>query len=110
MFQDNQSLITFSFSLPIGLFDRQGKRHQKGTIRLATGKDELYLHLDPRKLENPSYGTLILLSRVIVQLGELFPPTPKDLEGLFLIDWQYLQEIYNQINPPEASISQEGEL
>jgi hypothetical protein len=78
-------------------------------MRLATGKDELY-QTDPRSLENPAYGTLILLSRVIVQLGELSPVTPEDLEALFLTDWQYLQEVYNAINPPESTISTTGEL
>ncbi|WP_027254492.1 hypothetical protein [Planktothrix agardhii] len=106
---ENQSPITFSFSLPVGLLDSQDKRHQDGEMRLATGKDELY-QTDPRSLENPAYGTLILLSRVIVQLGELSPVTPEDLEALFLTDWQYLQEVYNAINPPESTISTTGEL
>jgi hypothetical protein len=106
---ENQSPITFSFSLPVGLLDSQDRRHQDGEMRLATGKDELY-QTDPRSLENPAYGTLILLSRVILQLGELSPVTPEDLEGLFLTDWQYLQEVYNAINPPESTISTTGEL
>ncbi|KEI68123.1 hypothetical protein A19Y_3331 [Planktothrix agardhii NIVA-CYA 126/8] len=106
---ENQSPITFSFSLPVGLLDSQDKRHRDGEMRLATGKDELY-QTDPRSLENPAYGTLILLSRVIVQLGELSPVTPEDLEALFLTDWQYLQEVYNAINPPESTISTTGEL
>ncbi|WRH68003.1 MAG: phage tail assembly protein [Planktothrix sp. GU0601_MAG3] len=106
---ENNSPITFSFSLPVGLLDNQDQRHQDGEMRLATGKDELY-QTDARSWENPAYGTLILLSRVIVQLGELSPVTPEDLEGLFLKDWEYLQEIYNAINPPESAISTTGEL
>jgi|JFJP01.1.fsa_nt_gi hypothetical protein len=107
---ENHSPIAFSFSLPVGLLDTQDRRHRDGKMRLATGQDELYQATDPRSWENPAYGTLILLSRVIVQLGELSPVTPEDLEGLFLTDWQYLQEIYNAINPPESAIFTTGEL
>ncbi len=101
---------TFNFSLPIGLLDNQGKRHQAGVMRLTTGKDELSLKQDSRYLENPTYGSLVILSRVIVQLGEFSSLLAEDLEQLFLIDWQYLQEFYNSINPPEAAISTEGEF
>lgn len=104
---ENQSPITFSFSLPVGLLDNQDRRHRDGEMRLATGKDELY-QSDPRSLENPAYGTLILLSRVIVQLGELSPVTPEDLEALFLTDWQYLQEVYNAINPQNQQFLPRG--
>jgi hypothetical protein len=52
---ENQSPITFSFSLPVGLLDNQDRRHRDGEMRLATGKDELY-QTDPRSLENPAYG------------------------------------------------------
>jgi hypothetical protein len=107
---ENYAPIAFSFSLPVGLPDNQDRRHRDGKMRLATGKDELYQATDPRIWENQAYGTLILLSRVIVQLGELSPVTPEDLEGLFLTDWQYLQEVYNAINPPESAISTTGEL
>lgn len=109
MFQENHPQTTFSFSLPVGLVDSQGKRHQEGVMRLATGKDEFYQQ-DPRSLENPAYGILILFSRVIVRLGELSFLMAEDLEGLFLNDWQYLQQVYNAINPPEAAISVEGEF
>lgn len=110
MFQDHNLYAIFHFSLPIGLLDSQGKCHQEGEMRLARGKDELFLQLDPRSLENPAYGTLIVLSRAIVRLGNLSALTPEDLEGLFLIDWQHLQDFYNSINPPEATISAMGEF
>jgi hypothetical protein len=109
MFQESYPQTTFSFSLPVGLIDNFGRSHQEGVMRLATGKDEFYQQ-DPRSLENPTYGILILLSRVIVRLGDFSPLVTEDLEGLFLKDWQYLQEVYNAINPPEAAISVEGEF
>lgn len=110
MFPDHNSYTTFSFSLPLGLLDNQGTLHQDGEMRLATGKDEFYLQRDPRSLENPAYGTLIMLSRAIACLGNLSPVAPEDLEGLFLIDWQFLRNVYNAINPPEAALSAVGEL
>lgn len=79
-------------------------------MRLATGKDQLYLLQDPRSLENPAYGTLLMLSRVVLRLGDLSPLAAEDLEGLFLLDWQYLQDLYNLINPPEAALSAMGEF
>jgi hypothetical protein len=79
-------------------------------MRLATGHDQLYLLQDPRSLDNPAYGTLLMLSRVILQLGDKSPLTPEDLEGLFLLDWQYLQDFYDLINPSEAALSATGEF
>ncbi len=79
-------------------------------MRLATGKDLLYLLQDPRSLDNQGYGTLLMLSRVILRLGDLSSLAPEDLEGLFLLDWQYLQDFYNLINPPEAALSATGEF
>lgn len=110
MFSDRNSDTTFSFSLPLGLLDNQGMLHRDGEMRLATGQDELYLQQHSRNLDNPAYGTLIMLSRAIVRLGNLDPVAPEDLERLFLVDWQYLQEIYNSINPAEAALSATGEL
>ena len=107
---ENEINTTFTFFLPVGLVDNRGRYHQEGAIRLTTGQDELCQYTDPRSLENPAYGTLILLSRVIVRLGEISHPAPEDLEGLFLIDWQYLRDVYNAINPPEAAISTAGEF
>lgn len=110
MFPDNDSYTIFSFSLPLGLLDSEGTLHQDGEMRLATGKDELYLQGDPRSLDNPAYGCLVILSRAIVRLGDFAGVTPEDLEGLFLRDWEYLQDFYNLINPPEAALSAEGEF
>lgn len=77
-------------------------------MRLTTGKDELDLQED-RILDNPAYGVLVMLSRVILRLGSISSLTPELLEGLFLPDLNYLQEYYNLINPPEGAISLLGE-
>lgn len=110
MFLERNSYTTFSFSLPLGLLDSEGTLHQDGEMRLATGKDELYVQRDPRSLDNPAYGTLVMLSRVILRLGDLSSFAPEDLEGLFLNDWQYLLNVYNLINPPEGTLSTMGEF
>lgn len=100
---------TFKLFLPIGLVDANGIIHQEGLIRLTTGEDELYLQKDSRILDNPAYGLLVILSRVILSIGNIPTLTPEILEGLFLPDLNYLQEVYNQINPPEAALSLSGE-
>ncbi|BDT16579.1 hypothetical protein N39L_63020 [Limnospira platensis NIES-39] len=79
-------------------------------MRSLTGWDELFRERDLRVRENPAYGVLVMLSRSIVQLGEISVVGPDILEGLFLADLDYLQGVYNQINPPEAGISLAGEL
>ncbi|MEL7037547.1 MAG: hypothetical protein AAFO04_18270 [Cyanobacteria bacterium J06592_8] len=109
MFSENTPLTQFPFTLPVGFLDKKGTIHQEGIIRPVTGWDELYRERDVQVIENPAYGILVMLSRAIVRLGEISPVTPDVLEDLFLTDLDYLQAIYNQINPPEAAISLAGE-
>ncbi|MGG6263455.1 phage tail assembly protein [Leptolyngbya sp. AN03gr2] len=88
----------FSFVLPYGFRDAEGTLHQEGTMRLATAFDEIAPLRDPRVQANPGYLILILLSRVITQLGTLPALNPKLLEGLFSADLVYLQDLYQRIN------------
>lgn len=88
----------FEFTLPQGYVDEFGNLHKKGIMRLATAKDEILPQKDPRVVGNPSYLTVILLSRVIVKLGTLEDITPITIENLFVQDLSYLQELYNRIN------------
>ena len=53
---------------------------------------------DPRVQNNPSYLSVILLSRVITKLGELSDVTPGTIEKLFVADLTFLQEFYKTIN------------
>jgi hypothetical protein len=95
----DESLQTeFNFVLPKGLVDETGKIHSHGTMRLATGKDEIYVDKDPRVRKDPVYGVFVILSRVITNLGELESVTPEILENLFTRDLAYLREFYNRIN------------
>ena len=88
----------FEFVLPHGYLDAEGNRHREGVMRLATAADEILPLKDPRVQANPAYLVIILLSRVITQLGSLDAINPKVIEGLFAADLAYLQEFYNRIN------------
>lgn len=88
----------FTFILPQGLIDDQNRVHRQGVMRLATAKDEILVHKDPKVQENPAYGALIMLSRVITRLGSLTSVAPELLEGLILRDIAYLREFYNRVN------------
>lgn len=88
----------FEFVLPKGYVDQEGNLHRQGVMRLATAADEILPLKDPRVQSNSAYLTIILLSRVITNLGSLEVINPKIIEGLFTTDLNYLQEFYNRIN------------
>src|SRR5262245_7385101 len=88
----------FVFTLPRGYVDGEGTLHREGVMRLATAYDEVAPLKDPRVQANPGYLVLILLSRVITQLGTLQHINPKVIESLFAADLAFLQEFYQRIN------------
>lgn len=88
----------FEFSLPKGYLDPDGNLHRKGVMRLAKAVDEIVPLRDPRVKSNPAYSTVIILSRVITQLGALEEITPAVIEELFSGDLNYLYQFYRQIN------------
>lgn len=95
-------LITeFEFTLPKGYVDENGEVHKQGVMRLATAADEILPLRDPRVVSNPGYLTIILLSRVITQLGTLQHIRPATIEKLFSADLAYLQNMYQTINSLE---------
>jgi hypothetical protein len=87
-----------AFTLPLGYIDAEGNLHKEGVMRLATAFDEIAPLKDPRVHNNPAYLLIILLSRVITQLGTLEQINPKMIEGLFAADLAYLQDVYRRIN------------
>ncbi|NEO83196.1 MAG: hypothetical protein F6J87_02880 [Spirulina sp. SIO3F2] len=91
----------FEFTLPKGYVDAEGNVHQKGVMRLARAMDEIVPMRDPRVKSNPAYATVIILARVITQLGALDQISPAVIEGLFATDLNYLQNFYRQINELE---------
>lgn len=88
----------FEFTLPKGYVDADGNAHNKGVMRLATAKDEILPLQDYRVQNNRAYLVIILLSRVITQLGTLKSINPSVIEGMFSTDLAYLQDFYRRIN------------
>jgi hypothetical protein len=91
----------FEFTLPNGFVEEDGNVHRSGLMRLATAADEILPQKDPRVQSNPAYLTIIVLARVIVKLGSLPDVNPRVIEGLFVQDLAYLQELYRRINGGE---------
>jgi hypothetical protein len=88
----------FPFTLPKGYVDEDGRLHRTGVMRLATGRDEIEPLRDVRVAENEAYLTVVMLARVITELGTIAPVTTNVVESLFAVDLAYLQEFYGIIN------------
>jgi hypothetical protein len=88
----------YEFTLPRGFVDKTGTLHRDGIMRLASAKDEITPLEDPRVRRNEAYLLVILLSRVVVRLGEIRDVNPNVIENLFASDLAYLQDLYNRIN------------
>lgn len=88
----------FNFSLPHGYIDKEGNLHKSGVMRMATAFDEIAPMKDPRVQGNPGYLAVILLSRVVTQLGDLEQINPKVIENLFSADFAYLEDMYRRVN------------
>ncbi|AEV83117.1 hypothetical protein ACPL_2220 [Actinoplanes sp. SE50/110] len=68
----------FPFTLPKGYVDEEGTLHRTGVMRLATARDEIEPLRDPRVRENESYATVIVLARVVTELGTLPPGSTRE--------------------------------
>jgi hypothetical protein len=88
----------FRFELPRGYVDGAGTVHRTGVMRLATGRDELVPLRDDRVRENPAYLTVVLLARVITELGTIEDVHAGIVENLFATDLAFLQDLYRRIN------------
>lgn len=88
----------FDFVLPRGFVDEDGVVHRRGTMRLATARDELLPLYDARVQENPAFTTVVLLGRVITSLGTLRSVTAATVENMFASDVAFLQDLYRRIN------------
>lgn len=89
----------FSFTLPKGFVDESGVLHRHGTMRLATARDEIE-PLRSREIDGPDdpYLTILVLGRVITELGTLDSVGPAEVEQLFAADLAFLQDLYGIIN------------
>lgn len=88
----------FEFTLPRGYVDPDGTLHKKGKMRLATAMDEIAPMRDPRVRANQAYLVIILLARVITQIGTIDTIDTGIVENFFSADLAYLQDFYRRIN------------
>ena len=91
----------YEFELPKGYVDSNGEVHKRGKMRLATAGDEISATRDPRVLSNPSYLTIVVLSKVIVELEWMETIVPNIVERFFTADLAFLQDMYQRINDVE---------
>ncbi|MGI8768257.1 MAG: hypothetical protein ACR2I1_04010 [Propionibacteriaceae bacterium] len=94
----------YAFTLPKGFVDDGGTLHRTGVMRLACARDEIEPLRDARVKENDAYATVIVLSRVVTELGSVARVSTKTVESLFVSDFNYLQDFYRIINFADASI------
>jgi hypothetical protein len=96
----------YPFRLPRGYLSPDGRVLRDGKLRLATARDEIAVLGDPRVQANRAYAIILLLSRVVVQLGDLQGDEIDTavIEELFSVDLAYLQSLYRELNetPPGA--------
>ncbi|MCI9384825.1 MAG: phage tail assembly protein [Lachnospiraceae bacterium] len=92
----------YDFELPKGYMDNSGEIHKKGKMRLATAGDEISATRDPRVLGNPSYLSIVVLSKVITEMEGVEMVTTTLIEKLFTADMAFLQDMYQKINNTEA--------
>ena len=88
----------FPFTLPRGYVDAHGAVHREGAMRLATAFDEIGPLKEPKVQSNPGYLGVILLSRVVLRLGDLPVISPRIIEELPVADFAYLQSLYRRLN------------
>jgi hypothetical protein len=98
----------FDFELPRGYVDESGTVHRKGTMRLATGRDELVPLRDDRVRENPAYLTVVLLARVVTNIGGVTDVHAGVIENLFATDLAFLQDMYRRINTEGHTLASVG--
>ncbi|MFF3784853.1 hypothetical protein [Streptomyces sp. NPDC001933] len=97
--RDQQAMRSeFEFELPRGYVDDEGQVHRRGSMRLATARDELRPQIDLRVKENPAYLSVVLLSQVITQLGTITDVHAGVVERMYATDVAFLQDFYRRIN------------
>ncbi|MCR4657926.1 MAG: phage tail assembly protein [Lachnospiraceae bacterium] len=94
----------YDFTLPKGYIDNAGEVHKRGKMRLATAGDEITATRDPRVLQNPSYLTIVILSKVVTQIEGLETVTATHIEKMFTADLAFLQDMYQRINDIEPPV------
>ncbi|HVL96673.1 MAG TPA: hypothetical protein VM266_12505 [Solirubrobacteraceae bacterium] len=87
-----------TFTLPRGHVDRDGHVHREGVMRLATARDEIEPLRDAEVRANHAYLSVLLLARTVTRIGDVEHVTPDLIEGLYAVDFDHLQRLYERIN------------
>lgn len=90
----------FEFTLPQGYVDAEGQVHRQGVMRVAMALDEIEALQHPQVQANEAYLPIVLLARVVMQLGSVTAVTSDVTARLFAADLAYLEELYQRINSP----------
>jgi hypothetical protein len=98
------------FSLPFGFRDANGVVHRSGIMRPAMAIDEIEATNNSRVKNNPAYVAIVLISRVLVQLGDLKPVSLNIVEQLLAADFIFLQDLYIEINTGKGELHSMREL
>ena len=94
----------FAFELPRGYVDEHGNLHRKGLMRLATVIDEMESLQDVRVRTNDTYLAVILISKVVLRLGDLKTISTQLFERMYASDFAFLQTLYVQLNDGDRSM------
>lgn len=91
-------LREITFILPLGYEDDDGMIHRKGKMRMATALDEIEVNNDDRTEFNQRFRDLFMLSRVIINIGDIQNISTEVMENLYEADFIFLQMLYNRLN------------
>src|SRR5262245_16456811 len=73
--------------------------HRHGIMRLATARDEIEPLRDQRVTgPDDPYLTILVLARVVTELGSVPQVGVREIENLFAADLAFLQDLYGIIN------------
>jgi hypothetical protein len=86
------------FTLPFGLTTEDGHTHREGVMRLASARDELQPLASAEVRRNEAYLTVLLLAQTVVSIGPVTDITPQLIEGLYAVDFDHLQRLYERLN------------
>jgi hypothetical protein len=103
----------YEFILPRGYLDENGTVHRRGTMRLATARDELEPLRDPtiNSADDPRL-TIVVLARVVQTLGSLTLVTAHEIESLMEAQQELLKPAAprNPPPPPPTAVAGSAEV
>jgi hypothetical protein len=99
-----------NFTLPIGYQDENGALHRDGVMRLARTIDEIEPLKNKEIRENPAFFNIILISRVLVSLGQISPVSVAVVQRLFAADFVFLQDVYLELNTGQGKLRANEEI